>query len=291
MSVIDDHPRWRRWLLLGGIVGGLALASLSALTGGAPSQTAMPPGAVARVGDVMILRADLVRAVNAVSAGRRNVLNDTDKAAILQRLIEEELLIQRALDMGLAHEDTALRNALVSAVTKDIIARSRAKPISPVRLRDYYFKNKMRFSRPARAHVRAVFIPRTEAKDRMAAFDASLSGGAAAQDLVTAFGQNTPPLPDGLLPLQKLKDYIGPAPLTALETLKTGQWSDWIEDNDGLWRLYLVNRTRARTPELSSVRDQVEAAYRDERDDAQLRAYIERLKRGAAIELSADAPQ
>ncbi len=286
-----ESPSWRRLLFLGGIIGGLAMASLSALTGGEFTNSALPPGAVARVNDAVILRADLARALNAVSAGKRNVLSNEDKAVIMQRLIEEELLVQRALNRGLAEEDPTLRNALVGAVTKDVITRSRAKPISPARLRDFYFQNKARFARPARIFVKAVFLPRQKASAQMIAFDQALKEGASPEDLRQRFGGQTPPVPNGLIPPQKLKDYVGPGPLAALNSLSTGQWSPWIQDKNGVWRLYLVNRTRARIPELSSVQDQVEAAYLDERDDAALRHYIDRLKRKAKIELSPDAPQ
>lgn len=290
MSTIET-PRWRRLLFLGGIIGGLAFASLNALTSGRQNRTSLPPGAVARVNDAIILRADLVRALNAVSAGKRNPLTDDDRAMVLQRLIEEELLVQRALSRGLAGEDTTLRNALVGAMTKDIIARNRAKPVSPVLLRDYYFKNKARFSRPARVFVRAVFLPADDAEKQMARFDSALQDGATAQDLNKRFGGKTPPVPNGLIPINKLKDYVGPAPVAALKGLRTGQWSSWVKEKNGFWRLYLVNRTRARIPELASVRKQVETAFRDERDDAALRAYIQKLKRQSKIELSADAPQ
>ena len=284
-------PRWHRLLFLGGIIIGLSLAALNALTGGQVRNAALPPGAVARVNDTTILRADLARALNAVSMGKRNAITDEDKAVILQHLIEEELLVQRAMQRGLAEQDPTLRNALVNAVTRVIIARSRAKPISPVRLRDYYFKNKARFARPERVFVRAIFLPTANAAQEKPAFDRALSGGAKPEELVRRFGQHTPPVPNGLLPVQKLKDYVGVTPIAALNGLRPGQWTDWIKGTGGYWRLYLVNRTRARVPELESVKGQVEAAYLDERDDAALRTYIDRLKRTAKIELSADAPQ
>lgn len=282
-------PSWLRFLYLAGIVGGLALAALSALTGG--GERPLPPGAVARVNDTPILRADLVRALKAVGAGKRQPLSEADKGQILQRLIEEELLVQRALSQNLAGSDPVLRSALVSAVTRDVIARSRARPVSPVLLRDYYYRNKARFARPARYDVRAVFFPAAKARERMAAFDAALAGGADMQALLRRFGQANAPVPAGLLPLQKLQDYLGSAPASALKSLRTGAWSPWIETKDGFWRFYVLNRTPARTPSLQSIKAQVEAAFRDDRDDAALRAYLNKLKRGAHIVLSEDAPR
>ncbi len=287
----NNQPHWQRLLFLGGVIIGLTLAGYSALNGGRAANPALPPGAIASVGDTIILRADFVRALKAVSAGKQNPLTQEDEAAILQRLIEEEILVQRALDMQLVHQDPALRNALVDAITKDIVARSRAKPVSPVLLRDYFFKNKARFARPARVYVRAVFLPKGDAAAQMAAFDRALANASTPQYLGQQFGQYTPPVPDGLIPLQKLKDYVGPNPVNALDSLGSGEWSDWIEDKAGVWRIYLVNRTRARTPELESIQTQVEAALLDERDDAALRSYLNRLTRKTRITLSPDAPK
>ncbi len=286
-----SRPAWVRFLYLAGIVGGLGLAAASALTGGGASKAALPPGAVARVNGQVIARADLMRALKAVSAGKRKPLSEAGKAAILQRLIEEELLVQRALSQGLARSDPVLRASLANAVTRDVIARSRARPVSPVLLRDYYYRNKARFARPARVSIRAVYFPKAGAASRQAAFDKALAEGTSVQDLLAAFGQDTPPVPTGLMPPGKLKDYLGSAPVEALTGLETGQWSGWIEDGGGVWRLYLANRTRARTPDLQSIRAEVEAAFRDDRDDAALRAYLDRLKRKADVVYSTDAPR
>ena len=286
-----SSPPWVRLLYLAGIIGGLGLAAASALTGGRSAQTALPPGAMVRVNDAVIARADLVRAIKAVSAGKRKPLNEADKAAILQRLIEEELLVQRALAQGLAQSDPVLRASLANAVTRDVIARSRARPVSPVRLRDFYFRNKARFARPARVSIRAVYFPKSTARASMAAFDKALAKGTNVQILLAQFSGHTPPVPAGLMPPAKLKDYLGSAPLAALKGLGAGQWSGWVEDNGGVWRLYVANRTRARSPDLQSIRAQVEAAFRDDRDDAALRAYLDRLKRKADLAYSTDAPQ
>ncbi len=287
----SERPLWQRIGLLAGVVGGLALAALSALTGG--DERAQQPGGdvIARINGVDLSRADLMRALKAVSAGRRQPLSASDEAAILQRLIEEEVLVQHALELDVARHDPNLRNALVSAVTRDVITRSRAQPVREGDVLAYYAKNRGRFALPARYYVRAFYIPAKEKASQMAAFERALAAKESAKALAERFGSAAPPIPQGLLPLSKLKDYIGSAPAAALEGLTTGHWSDWIDDKGGVWRLYLVNRTAARTPPLASIRTQVEAAYMDARDDAALRRYIDRLKAKATITLAPDAPQ
>ncbi len=290
MKFEDSH--WRRALFVVGIIGGLGLAGLSALTGGGDDRDTLPPGAIARVNDVVILRANFAQALSAASADKQNPIPPDQETAVLQRLIEEEILVQRALDMQLAQQDPALRKALINALTEDVKARSQIKPVSAFKLRDYYFKNKARFARPARLFVRAVFIPNANSSAQIAAFEQALSAGETSKKLALRFfGENTSPLPEGLTPADTLKDHIGQAAFAAVENLGTGQWSDWVESDAGFWRLYLVNRTRARSPEFETVRDQVEAAYREERVHDAIRVHLDRLKRNSKITLSADAPQ
>ncbi len=272
-------------MLIGGVVSGLGLASLRALTGGAHIEPPLPlpPGAVARINGTVILRADL--------ALQKNQETGQTQTAMLESLINDELLVQYALKMNLTAESPKLRQELIAAASGDIISRAHAKPISPVSLRDYYFKNKTRYTRPVRVRVRIVFFPTPEAGLKKNAFEQALQNGATAQTLIKRFAGEAPVIQAGLISLQTLKSLIGEAPVHSLQGLPSGQWSNWVDTDEGTWRLYLANRTRARTPELESVRDQVEKDYLEERGKLALRAYLNRLRRKSDIALRLVSPQ
>ncbi|VAV87213.1 hypothetical protein MNBD_ALPHA06-2137 [hydrothermal vent metagenome] len=275
---------WRRVVLLLGVVAGLGLAAVNALGGGGASKQPLAAGAIARVNTVSILNADLIRALQAVSQGRHSPLSQADETEILNRLIEEELLVQRALALGLAQEDPALRSALVSAMTSDILSRNLGKPVSPVRLRDFYFQNKASFAVPGRVFIRAIFIPTAKAESQIPLVEQALLDGIDPKTLAEQFGSDTPPVPAGLLPVQKLLDYVGPQVVTVIPSAPIGQWSNWIKTNAGSWRIIVVQKTNSQVLPFEDVAEQVRAAYQVQRDDAALRKYLDQLLQNANIQ-------
>lgn len=266
-----------------GAVIGLGLAAFGALGSGKMARETLAPGAIASVNGNMVLRADFVRALTAVSVGRTNPLLPVDEASILARLIEEELLVQRALDHGFAQADSQLRNALVNAVTADVIARSQSRPVSERALQNYYQKNVGRFAIPARYSIRVLFFAGEDGDDSMARFDQALATGSDPSELVRIFGGKTLGVPKGLLPARKIIDYIGPVPAAGLDDFHVGQWSQAIPDRRGVWRIYLDDRIEAKIPPLQEVAHQVQVAFTNERDDAALRSFLNAMKKDADI--------
>src|ERR1044071_7198253 len=98
-----DRPRERRGvpraLLIAGLIGGAAMAA-AGLIGG--DRKALPPQVVATVNQHPILRDAWLRAVAAVASEQNRELTADDRRHILDRLIDEELLVQQGLALGLA---------------------------------------------------------------------------------------------------------------------------------------------------------------------------------------------
>ena len=57
-----------------------------------------------------------LRAIQAVETDRGAPLDGISRRAILQRLIDEELLFQHAIDSGLARNDPGLRKTLIAGL-------------------------------------------------------------------------------------------------------------------------------------------------------------------------------
>src|SRR5690349_6816958 len=128
-----------RWLLLAGLAAGVLMAA----AGLRPATTALPPEAVARVDRQLILRDAWLRAVAAVASERRTPLTDADQRHILERLIDEELLVQHGVALGLVEQDARLRSTLVSEVMLAASLSARAEP-DEAALRAYYEDNRER---------------------------------------------------------------------------------------------------------------------------------------------------
>ncbi|MBL4616431.1 MAG: peptidyl-prolyl cis-trans isomerase [Robiginitomaculum sp.] len=271
--------RWRRLALLFGIVAGLTMAILASLNDESQANQRLSPSALVMVDDSAILQADLVRALTAVSAGRRNLLTEDDEQAILQRLIDEELLLQRAIKLGLVEAEPELRNSLVAALTREVISRSRSEDVDKQKLEEFYETNKQLFTQKPRYFVKAVFLANPK---NAAEFEAALANEDSIDTLVNNFAGNIP-VPEGLLPKQKLIDYLGPQALVDIDAMEIETWSKPIDEQNAFWRIFLVDKTTETIFARDIIEQQVLTAFKNQRDDIALRDYISSLRREAVI--------
>src|SRR5262249_44836614 len=107
MSAADgvDSRRARRWLAAGAVAG-MGLAALALMQARAPTGARVAPAGggdvVAWVNGQPIARESFARFVGAVARERRRLELDIDtRRALLQRLIDEELLLQQGIALGL----------------------------------------------------------------------------------------------------------------------------------------------------------------------------------------------
>ncbi|MGH7897217.1 MAG: peptidylprolyl isomerase, partial [Candidatus Binatia bacterium] len=95
------------------------------------------------------------------------------------------------------------------------------------------------------------------------------------------------PLPDGLLPAAKLRDYLGPSVTAHALALSPGGVSDPIA-TDSTWHVVqMVAREAGEPPASSTLEAQARAEMARRRDDEALRAYLDRLREAAAIRVPA----
>src|ERR1041384_5004522 len=123
-----------RLLLIAGLLGGAATAA-AGLIGADPPR--LPDETVAIVNQHPILRDAWLRAVAAVASEQSRELTAEDQRHILDRLIGEELLVQRGLALGLAEQDGRIRSELVQQVMRSASAASAAEP-DEATLRAFY---------------------------------------------------------------------------------------------------------------------------------------------------------
>lgn len=147
-----DAPRW---LLVAGIAAGIVLGALGIAQ---RPLAALPDGAVARVNGRLILRDEWLRAVTAVASERRTPLTEADQRHILERLVDEELLVQHGIALGLVESDARLRSMLVSEV---MLATSRRAAHEPTEdeLRAFYGERRDFFAPAPRLRVKARGVP------------------------------------------------------------------------------------------------------------------------------------
>lgn len=158
-------------LALGSLVG-VCLGLVSALGGAPSSADRLPADAIAAVNGTPIRTDDYRRAVAMLAGDKRNPLTRADRVHVLERLIEEELLVQAAVSEGLVDHDRAVRQAITRAMVAVIVTDSASARPSREELRAFHADNAVLFTQadetrpPAfeeiRSRVEAVYLQRAK---------------------------------------------------------------------------------------------------------------------------------
>jgi len=281
-----------RWLLLLGALAGLGMAAASLLASGGSGR--LPDDAVARVNETLIRTDEYARLLAALESDRRTPLSDEDRLRVLDRLIEEELLVQHALALGLARSDRRVRADLVSAVLGSLAAAGDGVEPDEGEIEAFYAENRDFFAGPGRLWVRQVFVAVDGAGDEAAAARAAraserLRAGESIDRVRDELGSpEVAPLPDTPLPPAKLREYLGPTALLAALDLAPGATSDPIRSAQGYHVLSLVERAPGGAPPLEEIVPQVRAELRRRSDDRLLRERLDQLRAAADVVVEQD---
>jgi parvulin-like peptidyl-prolyl isomerase len=282
------------WLALFAAAG-LALAATGLLR--RPSETAIPAGAIARVNGSVIDAASYQRLVAALASDRRSELTDADQRHVLDRMIEEELLVQRALELGLARVDRRVRSDLVSAVIDGITADAKRRSPTDAELRAFYDAERDFFAQAGRLRVRQIFF-RVRSPEEVAAATAraegakqSLDAGESFDAVARAHGDEPiVPVPDALLPATKLREYLGPTATRVALEADVASPSEPVRSGTGIHILEVVEREPLQTPPFDSIRERVRSEWVRREGDRALREYLDELRARADVVIAPNPP-
>jgi parvulin-like peptidyl-prolyl isomerase len=251
----------------------------------------LPANAIARVNDTVLLDDDYERAVAAISSDRNAPLTEEDRRFVLDRLIDEELLVQQAIDLGLPRLDRRVRTDLVAAMIQSIVLDTGEREPTEAELRSFLEENADRFTRPGRIHLRQILIraepvrTETESRERAEQALARLHRGESFARVRGELGDpEIAPLPDSPVPLAKLRELLGSSAARTALALETGRASDPVRSSAGYHVLLAVAREPARRPELREIDTELRHEWRRQREDRALRRALDRLRRQAHIE-------
>ncbi len=279
------------WLLGLGAALGLVAAAWGLARGGGPGVD-LPPGAAASVNGALILAEDYERMLAALASERRSPLGPEDRRHVLDRLVDEELLVQRGLALDLPSLDRRVRADLTQSVIASVLAEVEGDVASRGDLEAFSQDQQDFFTRPGRLRVRQIFVrasaENAEARAREAA--RRLREDEPFAVLQETLGDDpVAPLPNAPLPALKLREYLGPSALRAAYDLEVGDVSAPVRSGMGFHVLELVEREPDRLPPLDEILEEVRADYRRRRGDRALRSYLDELRRQADVRLAPES--
>lgn len=280
------------WLLAAGAATGVAVAGVSLLSR-EPDVGKLPDGVVAVVDGHPITRERYEQALRAVAVDRRGPLTRTDRHKVLDRLVDEQLLVEHGLDLGLANRDRRVRADLSGAVIALVTARADDDEanVTDAQLRSFFESHREWFRRLPRVRIEQLFFrvgaggddaARHRAEHALARWKA----GAPFARLEADADPFDVPLPDGAVTLGKLEDYLGPTVLRGVAGAAEGEVVGPLRSGNGYHVVRVVERRPGEVPRFEDVRDEVRAEHRRRAGERRLHALLEAQRRAARIRVA-----
>ena len=237
--------------------------------------------AVARVGEKEISLQRFEEIIKVLDDQSNSELTLEKKNIIRERLIDEELLIQRAIELDLIRNDSLIKGNIIQTMFQHIINSNEVIEPSEKQLRDYFRKEKDYFSSGKRFKLKNYsFRNLNEAETgskylKKNNFDAFLN---------LTNKENIFDVPEVFLTPQKIRDYLGPKALQELENLNKGDYSEVIQLNDIPSIIFCIDILYSKTPLFEEIYDQIKDKFIREREDILVKEYIENLRNFYEIE-------
>ena len=277
-------------LLTLGATLGLLMAVWGIVRAGPEFNGSIPTGAAAVVAGSLIERDAFERAVELLAADSKNPIGEEERRHVLDRLIEEELLVQRARELGIDEHDKRVRSLLVSSMIDSIVADAQPEEPRQSEVEEFFVENSGYFARTGRIHVRALrFAARKgetdeEARERARQARSRLQAGESSKAVEAELADpSIVPVPGGLLPPAKLREYLGPTATNAALGLEQGDIGEPIKAGRNWYVLEIIDREPGRTPPLEEVESEVRAEMFRRAGDNALRQYLENLRDRADV--------
>jgi len=255
---------------------------------------ALLPGTAARVNGRSIEVDSVNRTVTGMDARDRRSESAT-RQAVLARMIDEELLVQHALNSGAAETSPEVRAALVRSAITRVNAEVAAEPIPERELEEYYKTHDARYATSARFEVTPLYFESqtfpdlTAAQSRAEDARAQLRAGTSISQVSNKADRLPFGPPGGLVTERTLAGYFGPLNAHLLEGLAPGQTTAATQLGHGVLLIYLNQKVSAAIPSLASVRELVLADAMRERQEHALGNLLTSLHESARIDV-VDSP-
>lgn len=291
-SLAEPGARRSLVLLAFGAVMGLGIAGFGLFTAKGTASHTVPPEDAALVNQQPILISDFttqlqsefgIPIAKATEAQRKKVLND---------MINEELMVQRGLEMNLPGSDPDVRTALVAGVELQNSANVLAKQPTQAEMQAYYDAHKDRYRTQGVLTLRDLYLTPgpgqtpEQAKAIMAKVALELRAGASPDAEIRKYGLMEAHKVNGEELDFAAKIHLGPTLYAAVQDSKPGQITDPVADKDGTIHVLAVGK---RIPSVQlSLADASNQVFTDFKKDAQDKVQadnIQFLKSKADIQL------
>ena len=243
--------------------------------------TNYPPDTLVTVNGYPITQSALRNAEKRIQPNSNDPMNPDDREFLLQRLIDDELMIQQAEHLDILTTDPGIRKLLVRSSIDSIIEDSRSIPISDEQLRTFYEDHKSVFQRPSRIHIKvASFLKPEVARDTGEIIKKEVPFELAIAETKTG---ELIDIPSSLLPEHVLRRYLGSELAAVALSLSENQISSPITFGEFTYLIYVLAKEPEQQLSFDDSRLQVTSEYRSRHRQNALIDALTHLKNHADI--------
>ena len=282
------NPRRSLALLAVGAALGLALAGYGLFTAQGTRLSRVPPEAMALVNQRPVLRSDFMTQLQTQYSVPFSQATPEQRHQVLEDMIDEELMVQRGLEIDLPSYDPDVRAALVAGVELELYANVLAQRPTEADLRAYYESHRAKYIRDGVMQLRDLLLAPTTERGAGACLEAAraaadaLRQGTPLETVMARYqlADSRKLLDSGHVDLGDVFDFaararLDPAVFAAATRLASGEVSDPVITADGVHLVLMVKRVPPSQRPFAEVTNEV---WRDVSDDAKRRVRAATLK-------------
>jgi hypothetical protein len=231
---------------------------------------------VAKIDNTYISKSKFENYLESIGESRKGGLLEKDIDMVLDKLIDEELLIQRAIDLGMLETDSQVRSVIIQKMIESILSEIDNLSYSDQDLKNFYISNKDFFASSPKLQLVKLSFDKSSLNSAKKAQEYILDG-----DFVSAkklARNDVIDLPNALLPATKVREYIGPKLTEIAMQLESGSVSELITDTDSVHLLILLKKEVSVTQEFNEISEQVRNEFLKREGDKLFLEYLENLR-------------
>ncbi|MDA9615039.1 GNAT family N-acetyltransferase [Pseudomonadota bacterium] len=231
---------------------------------------------IAKIDDRAISKSKYESYLDSVAQSRKSGLIASDAENILERMIDEELLIQRAVDLGMLENDSELRSIIIQKMISSIIADTKNVRFSQEDLQTFFLSNQDFFAPSPKLHLLKLSFAESNSAQANKAREMLLAGNlASAKQLADS---DVIQLPNTLLPSTKIREYIGPLLTQEALKLSDNEVSQIIVSENQLHLLVVIKKLRESAGSFEEMYEEIESEYIRQQGEQMLDEYLMDLR-------------
>jgi parvulin-like peptidyl-prolyl isomerase len=277
------NPRRSQIVCSLGAVVGLAIAGASLFSAHGTTTHALPPEDIASVNQRPILRSDFVTQLESETGEEFSRSTHAEQLRVLDEMVQEELLVQRGLELDFAETDQPTRNALTSAITQQALSEAITSEPTELQLEQYFKQNHDKYSSAGVLEVRDLVLPadadasQAQAIERAEKIRRDLATDAPIEQVIRRF-HLVEPKNNGAEFYFVARAHLGDRLFDMVVKLANGSVSKPYADGQVTHVVKVVKNLAPQPLDFARAKPEVLADYKDEQQKRLMRATMTFLR-------------